>query len=98
MSPAESLREKLIYFLEYAPHLKDRTPEERRAECARMVDEYAHDLAEKQRMWALDYVGDGDDSSYDYTYAVTLGAKLAADLIDPGAAPERPVSSEEKTA
>lgn len=54
------------------------------------VDAFAHELAEQQRMWALDYDGDGDDSSYDYTYAVTLGAKLAADLIDPGAAPVRP--------
>jgi hypothetical protein len=54
------------------------------------VDAFAHELAEQQRMWALDYVGGGDDSSYDYTYAVTLGAKLAADLIDPGAGPVRP--------
>lgn len=53
-------------------------------------DTFAHELAEQQRMWALDYVGDGDDSSYDYTYAVTLGAKLAADLIDPSAGPVRP--------
>lgn len=60
----------------------------------RIVDDvlgvHAHELAEQQRMWALDYVGDGDDSSYDYTYAVTLGAKLVADLIDPGVSPVRP--------
>lgn len=51
---------------------------------------HANELAERQRMWALDYVGDGDNSSYDYTHAVTLGAKLAADLIDPSAGPVRP--------
>lgn len=55
-----------------------------------VLDIHAHELAEQQRMWALDYVGDGDDSSYDYTYAVTLGAKLVADLIDPGVSPVRP--------
>lgn len=59
-------------------------------EVATERDAFAHELAERQRMWALDYVGDGDDSSYDYTYAVTLGAKLAADLIDPSAGPARP--------
>ena len=59
-------------------------------EAAELIDAYAHELAEEQRMWALDYAGDRDNSSYDYTYAVTLGAKLAADLIDPGAGPVRP--------
>jgi hypothetical protein len=49
MDPAETLREKLIYFLEYAPHMQDKPAEERRAACARMVDGYAHELAERQR-------------------------------------------------
>lgn len=49
MNPAKQLREKLIYFLEQAPHMKDRAPEQRRAEAARLVDEYAHELAERVR-------------------------------------------------
>ncbi|MEV7975415.1 hypothetical protein [Streptomyces sp. NPDC086519] len=53
------------------------------------LDAFAHELAEQQRTWALDYDG-AQDSSYDYTYAVTLGAKLAADLIDPCAGPVHP--------
>lgn len=49
MNPAEQVREKLIYFLEQVPHLKDRTPDARRAEASRLIDEYAHELAERQR-------------------------------------------------
>ena len=79
MSPAESLREKLIYFLEYAPHLKDRTPEERRAEGARMVDEYAHELAEQQRAWAREPLTDAGAPEYGSVENVIE----AADRIDP---------------
>jgi hypothetical protein len=83
MSPAESLREKLIYFLEYAPHLKDRTPEERRAEGARMVDAYAHELAKEQRAYARECGTPLEDGS-------TVSAGDLIDLIDPNACPERP--------
>lgn len=55
-----------------------------------LINAFAHELAEQQRMWALDYVGDGDNSSYDHTYDITLGANLAADLIDPYAGPVHP--------
>lgn len=58
-------------------------------EAAELVDAYAHELAEHQRRWALDYDG-GEESTYDYTYALTLGANLAADLIDPHAGLVRP--------
>lgn len=48
MSPVESLREKLIYFLEPGlAHKKDRA--ERRAEAGRLVDEFAHELADRAR-------------------------------------------------
>src|SRR5262245_58615251 len=47
-----------------------------RASVDGLIDAYAHELAEQQRTWALDYDHD-EDSSYDYTYALTLGAKLA---------------------
>ncbi|MER6350635.1 hypothetical protein ABT186_01965 [Streptomyces sp. NPDC001634] len=77
-----SARDELDHYLTFSGH----GPQKRKA----LIDAFAHELAEQQRMWALDYVGDGDNSSYDYTYAVTLGAKLAADLIDPGAGPARP--------
>ncbi len=73
--------------------LVTRRPDQSAAEDERIVlaalAKHAHELAERQRTWALDYDGP-QESSYDYTYAVTLGAKLAADLIDPLAGPVRP--------
>jgi hypothetical protein len=76
MTPEQSLREKLIYFLEYAPHLKDRAPEERRAEAGRMVDAYAHELADTIRAWAEE---DGGAPEYGSIENVLE----AADRIDP---------------
>lgn len=73
--------------------LATRRPDQSAAEDERIVlaalAKHAHEVAERQRTWALDYDG-GEDQTYDYTYALTLGAKLAADLIDPSAGPVRP--------
>lgn len=53
-----------------------------------LIDALVHALAEQQRAWALDYVGDRVDSSYDD--GIVRGAELAADEIDPGADVVRP--------
>lgn len=85
MSPAESLREKLIYFLEPGITYK-KDPAERRAEAGRLVDEYAHELAEQQRAYAEEE-WTGSDARMILRRRV---ARHLADLIDPGAGPVRP--------
>ena len=71
-----------------------RRPDQSAAEDDRIVQaalaKHAHELAEQQRAWALDYVGDRVDDSYDD--GITRGAELAADVIDQptGAGPVRP--------
>ena len=70
--PADSLRGKLIYFLESGITYKD-TPEERQAEAARLVDEYVHELADGLRAYAAVALSGDPEEIYGY----------AADMIDP---------------
>lgn len=76
-STAESLRKKLIYFTEVGiTYEKDR--DRRRAEAARLVDEYVHELAEYQRRVAAGWAADGYAAEAD-------GLRQGADAIDPEA-------------
>ncbi len=85
-SPAGSLREKLIYFVENN-FLEGRTRTESREMAARMVDEYtreyAHELAELVRNRYGKPRWPGEEPEYAYGY--NAATHDAADLIDPDA-------------
>lgn len=70
--PADSLRGKLVYFLESGITHKG-SAEERREEAERLVDEYVHELADGIRAYAAVALGGESEEIYGYV----------ADMIDP---------------
>jgi len=79
VTPAESLREKLIYFVENN-FLAGRTREESCDIATRVVDEYVHELAEEIRV-------EGNRRDVVNNELEAMGFLAAADFIDPEVKP-----------